>query len=288
MQVDARLKSMFVMPAVTVSAVLAVWSAVEAITRNYDAFAWWGAAIAALPLPLFMAILLSGKLARSSENLPLFLLVSAIGLVISGWEVFIEGVSRPMPFVVACIATVILHLYVYWYSRFGRIDSAKLAVGSKLPEFELRGASGDMFSSAELKGSPAVIVFYRGNWCPFCMAQISELSDHYSEFADMGVTIVLISPQSAEQNRILAEKFDVPIRFLVDEGSSLAMELGIAVLNGVPLGLPGKFDSVTVMPTVVAANASGTIVYSDQPDNYRVRPEPAVYLSILRRSGSID
>jgi hypothetical protein len=41
------------------------------------------------------------------------------------------------------------------------------------------------------------------------------------------------------------------------------------------------------MPTVVVTNASGTIVFSDQTDNYRVRPEPDVFLAILRRSGAV-
>ena len=41
----------------------------------------------------------------------------------------------------------------------------------------------------------------------------------------------------------------------------------------------------TVMPTVVVTNANGTILFSDQADNYRVRPEPDIFLAILRRAG---
>ena len=103
-----------------------------------------------------------------------------------------------------------------------------------------------------------------------------------------GVTLLMISPQSAEQSAQLASKFDAPVRFLVDADSNLARELGIAVSNGVPLGVPGNFAPLTVLPTVIAVNASGTIVYVDQTDNYLVRPEPAVYVSILRRAGSIN
>ncbi|RLA34664.1 MAG: AhpC/TSA family protein, partial [Gammaproteobacteria bacterium] len=32
----------------------------------------------------------------------------------------------------------------------------------------------------------------------------------------------------------------------------------------------------------------GTIVYSDQTDNYRVRPEPDTFLAILRRAGVVS
>jgi hypothetical protein len=42
------------------------------------------------------------------------------------------------------------------------------------------------------------------------------------------------------------------------------------------------------MPTVVVTNSNGTILYSDQTDNYRVRPEPDIYISILKRAGAIS
>jgi peroxiredoxin len=80
---------------------------------------------------------------------------------------------------------------------------------------------------------------------------------------------------------------DVPFHFLIDADNELAESLGIAIDYGVPAGLPGGYAPSTVMPTVVVTNANGTIVFSDQTDNYRVRPEPDVFLAILRRSGAV-
>ncbi len=79
----------------------------------------------------------------------------------------------------------------------------------------------------------------------------------------------------------------MPFHFLVDAENRFAESLGIAIDNGVPFGLPGGYDPKTVMPTVVVTNANGTIVFSDQTDNYRVRPEPDVFLAILRRSEAV-
>jgi hypothetical protein len=74
---------------------------------------------------------------------------------------------------------------------------------------------------------------------------------------------------------------------LIDTDNQLAETLGIAVRNGVPIGLPGGYAPDTVLPTLIVTNDKGTIVFSDQTDNYRVRPEPDVFLAILRRSGVI-
>ena len=103
----------------------------------------------------------------------------------------------------------------------------------------------------------------------------------------MGIKVVLVSPQPDEQSRKLAAMHDVPFRFLVDQDNKLARSLEIAVSNGVPIGLPGGYAPDTVLPTLIVTNAAGTIIFSDQTDNYRVRPEPDVFLAILRRSGVV-
>ena len=109
-------------------------------------------------------------------------------------------------------------MYVFWYSRFGRIAVAALSVGSKLPEFELQDTDGNSFRSADLLGAPAVIMFYRGNWCPLCMAQIKEIAARYQDMEAMGIHVALVSPQPDEHSRKLAAQYDVPFNVLIDTG----------------------------------------------------------------------
>ena len=266
---------------------LLFWALFQAVAGGDDRIAWIGAAISALPLPFLMLRLMISPVGRTSENLPLLLLLSSVGVMIPAWEQFMEGVVGWTPLSVALANAAIMLLYVFWYSRFGRIESGQLGVGSRLPEFQLQDAQGNAVGSEDLVGSPAVLLFYRGNWCPLCMAQIREIVSRYQEMHDLGIKVALISPQPDEQTRILAGRHDVPFHFLVDRDNNLAESLGIAIDNGVPVGITGGYDPHTVMPTVVVSNANGTIVFSDQTDNYRVRPEPDVFLAILRRSGVV-
>jgi len=214
-------------------------------------------------------------------------MLSALGVMVAAWEQFMEGVTGWTPLSVALVNAAIILLYIFWYSRFGRIESMQLGVGNKLPHFSLKDIEGNEVGSEDLAGSPAVLLFYRGNWCPLCMAQIREIAGRYQEMNDMGIKVALISPQPDEQSRILAGVHDVPFHFLVDTENKFAESLGIAVDYGVPVGIMGNYAPHTVMPTVVVTNADGTIVFSDQTDNYRVRPEPDMFLAILRRSGAI-
>jgi len=285
--INAKLKSLFVLPATLISILLLFLALFNVVAGGPDRVAWLGAAISALPLPLLMSRLMIKPVGRTSENLPFLLLLSAIGVVLPAWEQFMEDVTGWGPLSVALGNAGIMLLYVFWYSRFGRIESSQLAIGSKLPEFRLKDADGNEIGSVDLAGSPAVLLFYRGNWCPLCMAQIREIAGRYQEMSDMGIKVALISPQPDEYTRNLAGMHDVPFHFLIDAENKLAESLGIAIDNGVPVGVPGGYAPNTVMPTVVVTNANGTIVFSDQTDNYRVRPEPDVFLAILRRSGAV-
>ena len=285
MVIDAKFKSLFIFPAIGATIILFGVSIFAALLGGNESTAWLGAAIASIPLPLVMANLMFRRIERTSENLPLMLLIAAIGVLVAGWEQFVEQVSGWSPTAVALVSASMLLLYVFWYSRFGRFPSATLSVGATLPAFTLQDLDGGTFDSRSLAGSPAVLMFYRGNWCPLCMAQIREIADRYADLAALGIQVVLISPQPEEQSRRLAAQYDVPFRFLVDQGNELAQKFGIAIRNGVPIGLPGGYPPDTVLPTLVVCSANGTILFSDQTDNYRVRPEPDVFLAILRRSG---
>ena len=287
MVIEARYKSLFIFPAAGIVFILLIFSLIRAFISDHEQAAWLGATIAALPLPIFLAWLGLNPVARTSDNLPFLVAMAAIGVMLSGWEQFIEGASGWGPTSVALTSAILFGVYVFWYSRFGRIASMDLSVGASLPEFELNDSDGQEFRSDDLLGSPAVLMFYRGNWCPLCMAQIKEIADRYEDLDALGIKVVLVSPQSDEHSRKLAAKYDIPLRFLIDEDNQLARSLGIAVSNGVPVGLPGGYAPDTVMPTLVVTNANGTIVFSDQTDNYRVRPEPDFFLAILKRSGAL-
>ncbi len=285
--INAKFKSFFILPAATISLLLLIWALVEIVIGGYERAAWAGAAITALPLPFLILRLMVKPVARTSESLPFLLLLSAVGVMISAWEKFMEGVAGWTPLTVALVNAGIMLLYVFWYSRFGRVESGQLAVGAKLPEFRLRDADGNEIGSEDFAGSPVVLLFYRGNWCPFCTAQIREIADRYVEMHEMGIKVALISPQSDAHTRQLAATHDVPLHFLVDADNRFAESLGIAIDHGVPMGIAGGYPARTVMPTIVVSNANGTIVFSDQTDNYRVRPEPDVFLAILRRSEAV-
>ena len=303
---DAKLKSLFIMPAVALSGLLLLVSLVMILIGSGHRVAWLGAAMAAAPLPLLIGQLMWRPVARTGEYLLLHLLIMSIGLAlacrwmyddfVASWQVYqsmgaaLAAAFNPSagsaPGIVAIISAVVVLVYVFWYSRFGRNHDARLDVGSKLPHFDVTDLDGNTVTSEDFHGKPTVLLFYRGSWCPLCVAQIDELVQRYKDIDRLGIQVCLISSQHESQSQALAERFDVPFRFLVDKDNKAAEALEIAVANGVPVGVPGDYPPNTSMPTLVVTSAGGTILFSDQTNNYRVRPEPDVFLAILRRAGA--
>jgi peroxiredoxin len=178
--------------------------------------------------------------------------------------------------------------YVRWYSVLGHRGSKALIPGTELPEFELQTLRGEPINSGSFRGRNHVLVFYRGNWCPLCSAQISELAAQYRKLQAADTEVVLISSQPQNHSLHLAKKFDAPMIFLRDKNNAAAGILGIKHRFGTPMGMQILgYDNDTALPTVIITNKQGTILHVDETDNYRLRPDPALFLDILMKHEAV-
>jgi peroxiredoxin/multidrug transporter EmrE-like cation transporter len=243
---------------------------------------WLGMALAMLgPLAFFGWVFLS-KPARTHRHPVGFSILSGLGLALTMAMSWRFGEAAGSIHIWAGLALVCWMVYLLWYSPFRNRNAAALVPGQALDPFELEDIDGHLLKSSQITDRPVIWLFYRGNWCPFCTAQISELARKYREIEAAGASVVLVSPQPLTKQQAIAAKFDLPLNFLRDPGNRSAKQLGIFDAWGTPLGMQVLgYDSDTVLPTVIITGTDGRIVYSHQTDNYRIRPEPGDFLNIL-------
>ena len=246
--------------------------------------AWLGAALATAALPLQLVGFYVLRKGRTSRNLTVTTLLASVATAVAvGASLF---ASTVWPAAVAILGLLTTQIYARWYSRLDRQQQAVLEAGAHLPHFEVIDVDGTPVSSESFLGHPTAFVFIRGNWCPLCVAQVRELAASYQSLAARGIEVALISPQPLEETRALAERFDVSFRYLTDPAASAATSLGIRHDGGVPPGVTQLgYEADTVFPTVIVVDESGTVVFSDQTDDYRVRPEPALFIAALDSAG---
>ena len=239
----------------------------------------WMSLIASLPPLAFFIRLFASPIPRTSVESGLVAAISAAGVIATYFAHTDSAASYMRLVALACLLG--WGIYILWYSKFAPVTDAPQQ-GELLPDISLSDTDKKVWTREQLTATPAIFMFYRGNWCPFCVAQIKELAAHYREIAARGVKIFLISPQSQGNSVALANKFDVPMNFMRDEDNSAAKILGIYVKNGLPAGLQVLgYDSDVPRPAVFITHQGGKIAYSDITENYRLRPEPDAFIAVI-------
>ena len=103
-----------------------------------------------------------------------------------------------------------------------------LHAGQHAPHFTLPDAFGKQVEFAEiLKHGPAVVLFYRGEWCPFCNIEVHAFQQLIPEFEKHHATLIAISPEKPEHGQALAEKHQLTFPVLSDAGNSVARQFGL-------------------------------------------------------------
>ena len=99
-----------------------------------------------------------------------------------------------MKTIISCILTFFISL-----SIFAQEKPERLFINSKAPDFKERDLLGNEIVLKDLrKKGPVVLVFYRGNWCPYCNKQLSRFQDSLQFITAKGATLIAITPEAAE------------------------------------------------------------------------------------------
>lgn len=176
---------------------------------------------------------------------------------------------------------------VLWYfvRRNLRGKPAPLALkrGDSLPEFSAENEDGQPVSSKDLCGQPSVILFVRGNWCPFCSRQVANLTDHYKEITALGAKLVFVTPKPLETTRRVADMFGVQFDFWLDPELAVAKLLGLVHEAGVPGMYRDRYGTDTVWPTALVCDADNVITCAEQSKRIVDRPDPEALVRELRK-----
>lgn len=187
--------------------------------------------------------------------------------------------------IVATALLVALGSAVAWFKLRGlRKTPAQLRAGSPLPDFTAIDEQGDPVRSVELHGAPTVLLFVRGNWCPFCSRQVSNLTQHYRDIIDLGARLVLITPKPLETTRRVAEFFKVEFDFWLDEDLAVTRQLGLLQEGGVPTDFDREYGRDTIWPTALVSDAAGIIRFSELSRHISDRPDPKTLLREIRKT----
>ena len=165
----------------------------------------------------------------------------------------------------------------------GRETPQALRTGQPLPAFDAVDEDGNTVSSASLRGAPAVLLFVRGSWCPFCSKQVKDLTRVYKEITDAGARLILVTSRPLDTTRRVADLFGVDFEFWLDEGLEVVRELGLLIEAGIPEKSRQEFGSDTIWPVSLVVDGEGVIRLTEMSRFIADRPKPEKFLAALKK-----
>ena len=172
--------------------------------------------------------------------------------------------------------------------------------GAPVPDGELLDVYGQPVTlHAALAGGPAVLVFYRGGWCPYCnIALATYQAQLLPELRQRGFGLIAVCPQKPDESLTLREKKELTFTVLSDPGNVLAARFGIVMTPSpdvteaqLKLGLDltqGNADGTTAipMPTTVVIDTDRVVRWIDAHPDYGTRSEVSDILAAIDAIGS--
>jgi peroxiredoxin Q/BCP len=110
-------------------------------------------------------------------------------------------------------------------------------IGQPAPDFSLPAEDSSCFRLAEQLGTPQLLVFYPMDDSPVCTAQLCDYRDGIEQFADLGIDVVGISPDSPESHQAFRERHKLPFPLLSDPDYEAARLYGCKGVLGMKRGV---------------------------------------------------
>lgn len=171
-----------------------------------------------------------------------------------------------------------------------------LFINSKAPDFKATDQSGAEVSLKELrKKGPTILVFYHGNWSPYCTRELKRFQDSLPLITDKGAQVVAVTPEAGEGISKTVEKTGAVYPILHDAEVKIARNYQVAYVvddktasryksfgNDLLVINQQKGKPVLPVPAVYIINKEGSVIYRFFESDYRRRPSVKEILEQLK------
>lgn len=172
-----------------------------------------------------------------------------------------------------------------------------LKVGEKVQHFTAKDLHDTIFDSNKaLEKGPLVVVFYRGQWCPFCNKHLKKLEKELQKVIKKGASLIAISPEKSEFLKRTAEKTSASFRLLHDENYDISTLFDVTTkpgkmerfmvntMLGAKLKKANTDDSERLpIPATFIIDQEARVVWRHFDPNYKKRSEVSEILANLPR-----
>lgn len=184
----------------------------------------------------------------------------------------------------------------FTFSAFAQEKPEGLFINSKAPDFKAKNQSGLEVNLKDLrKKGPVLVIFYRGNWCPYCTKELTKLQDSLAMFTEKGVQVVAITPEASDGIAKTIEKTKAVFPIVYDEEMKISKGYKVAFQvddrtteryksfgNDLLAINNQKQKAWLPVPAVYIINKEGTVTYRYFNEDYKKQPNIKEILAELK------
>lgn len=173
-------------------------------------------------------------------------------------------------------------------------DVTPLEVGEKVPNVMLQDPFDNDTELHDLVTvKPTLLIFYRGGWCPYCNAHLSQLAEIEEQLYDMGIQILAISPDKPSYLKESMMEHELNYQLLSDSDMNASKQFGLAFKvdsttvnrykkNNNDLAERSGYDHYLLpVPAAFLVDTTATIRYRYFNPDYTVRIENEELLEVI-------
>ena len=175
-------------------------------------------------------------------------------------------------------------------------DIRPLLIGQAIPNTSLKDVDGKVVLLADLiRNKPALVIFYRGSWCPYCNVHLGELAKLEPKLLELGFQIIAISPDQPAFLKESIDKNELKYTVLSDSNVEAAKGFGLAyTVDAKMLEKLAEYDidlekhagadhHVLPVPAAFLVSQNGRIEFSHVAPDYTTRVNTDVILTAAHR-----
>lgn len=259
---------------------LGLVGSIAGFATNPEAVAWYAGILTHLSGIGWFVYLYTTRLRNASMLGLVYTVLSGIAFLIALGQFKVEGTVGVEVVWLNGVAFGGWLLYHLWYAKMGK-PRLRLGIGETFTQTVFLRSAGSELDLKEIPGKK-LLVFHRGNWCPFCVEQLNELALNYEKLREHKVTVVAVSPHETHFNQSLAKRIGVSFQFVQDPGMMVSSALGLSRPHSLPLGLQiFGYESDLIAPAVVLLDEELSVLATYESKDYRVRPNTAYFMRYL-------
>lgn len=174
------------------------------------------------------------------------------------------------------------------------IESKVPKVGDQFPDLKLAGKSVSEWT----KAGPLVVTFYRGGWCPYCVAQLKQINEELQKITNLKAELIAISPEQEREVKKTKSKNDIKFPLISDKDNAMAKKLNLVfqvedevVKEYKNFGIDlqdsqGNSKNELPIPATFVIGADRKITYAFVDADYTKRAEVSSIISAVEASKS--